>query len=247
MAELNLEAERALFEAEMRKTYGEEHFVKRMTAFDGLCYDSTTMSGAWKGWQAARRAVPAQAASDQQDRDAFGTCLKCLDFGEVRGGTCDCAVPAQASAPAELNDGMHASIFVKVWGDAGGGDAGRTALAQYAYDLGAKSAAQSPSQGEMDAGPRAPVMEKYPHGWDGVDDNCRVWLKAQPNGTRLYTAPSQPEASADKLAGLVLKALDTIEHSMLQARNPGNDRLREINLTLNTVHELSATLKGQQQ
>ncbi|HEY0010240.1 MAG TPA: hypothetical protein VGB55_16065, partial [Tepidisphaeraceae bacterium] len=40
-----------------------------------------------------------------------------------------------------LNGGMHASIFVKVWGDAGGGDKGRTALAQYAYDLGKKSAA----------------------------------------------------------------------------------------------------------
>ena len=36
-------------------------------------------------------------------------------------------------------EGMHASAFVKVWGDAGGGDAGRTALAKYAYALGAKS------------------------------------------------------------------------------------------------------------
>lgn len=37
-----------------------------------------------------------------------------------------------------LNGGMHASIFIKVWGDAGGGDAGRCALAEYAYDLGVK-------------------------------------------------------------------------------------------------------------
>ena len=45
-------------------------------------------------------------------------------------------------APTDnLNNGMHASIFVKVWGDAGGGDAGRIALAQYAFDLGVKSAA----------------------------------------------------------------------------------------------------------
>jgi len=41
-----------------------------------------------------------------------------------------------ASESGELNNGMHDSIFVKVWGDAGGGDAGRRALAQYAFDLG---------------------------------------------------------------------------------------------------------------
>lgn len=45
-----------------------------------------------------------------------------------------------------LNGGMHASIFVKVWGDAGGGDIGRCALAEYAYDLGQKS-----KQSEIDA------------------------------------------------------------------------------------------------
>lgn len=38
------------------------------------------------------------------------------------------------------NGGMHDSIFVKVWGDAGGGDAGRRALAQYAFDLARRAA-----------------------------------------------------------------------------------------------------------
>ena len=45
-----------------------------------------------------------------------------------------------------LNGGMHASIFVRVWGDAGGGDIGRIALAEYAYDLGQKS-----KQAEVDS------------------------------------------------------------------------------------------------
>lgn len=37
------------------------------------------------------------------------------------------------------NGGMHDSIFVKVWGDAGGGDSGRRALANYAFELGRAS------------------------------------------------------------------------------------------------------------
>ena len=39
----------------------------------------------------------------------------------------------------QLNGGMHDSIFVKVWGDAGGGDAGRRKLADYAYALGKRA------------------------------------------------------------------------------------------------------------
>lgn len=35
--------------------------------------------------------------------------------------------------------GMHDAIFMKVWGDAGAGDNGRRALAQYAYALGRKA------------------------------------------------------------------------------------------------------------
>jgi hypothetical protein len=46
----------------------------------------------------------------------------------------------------DLNGGMHDSIFIKVWGEPGGGDAGRRALALYAYDLGQKS-----KQAELDA------------------------------------------------------------------------------------------------
>lgn len=44
--------------------------------------------------------------------------------------------PAHAGTADGLNGGMHASIFAKVWGDAGGGDAGRIALADYAYKIG---------------------------------------------------------------------------------------------------------------
>jgi hypothetical protein len=46
----------------------------------------------------------------------------------------------------DLNGGMHDSIFINVWGKPGGGDAGRRALALYAYDLGQKS-----KQAEIDA------------------------------------------------------------------------------------------------
>jgi hypothetical protein len=56
------------------------------------------------------------------------------------------AAQASSREGSDLNGGMHASIFVKVWGDAGGGDAGRIALANYAYDLG-KRAAQVPHAG----------------------------------------------------------------------------------------------------
>lgn len=73
MADLNLEAERALFEAEMRKKCGEEHFAMRDTPFDGRCYDSTMMSGAWMGWQAARSAVPAQAGAAEARTPSIGS------------------------------------------------------------------------------------------------------------------------------------------------------------------------------
>lgn len=51
------------------------------------------------------------------------------------------AVAAPMSRDDVPNNGMHASIFAKVWGDAGGGDAGRIALAEYAYALGRRDAA----------------------------------------------------------------------------------------------------------
>lgn len=37
------------------------------------------------------------------------------------------------------NQGMHDSIFIKIWGDAGGGEVGRIALAKYAFELGVTS------------------------------------------------------------------------------------------------------------
>ena len=233
MAELNLEAERALFEAEMRKTYGEEHFVKRMTAFDGLCYDSTTMSGAWKGWQAARRAVPAQASAPA---DVYA-----LLYGEQ----------AQAAdlvtIPRSLFDSTLAALrkaqMFKV----------STALAE---------TAQVPAQGEMDAGPAAALVKgRSVYEWyasycevseklkaaDGCIERYKKLVEARPAAASgeavrqnmelviarltdivdaaetadcdlmessakdalpcakavlasLATAPSQPEASADKLA-----------------------------------------------
>jgi hypothetical protein len=56
---------------------------------------------------------------------------------------CSLRYTLPASAPSVdrnsadgLNGGMHDSIFVRVWGDAGGGDDGRRALAQYAYNIG---------------------------------------------------------------------------------------------------------------
>jgi len=63
----------------------------------------------------------------------------------------------------QLNGGMHDSIFVKVWGDAGGGDAGRRKLADYAYALGKRaSISLSPLCGAQHAesGKEADAAEK---------------------------------------------------------------------------------------
>lgn len=95
MSKLNEAQERAAFEAEMRKRWGEEHFAKRETPFDGLCYDSQSMSGAWAGWQAARRAAaaqPVEAASAPADVE----CLRCegrgkhayVEYGVLRDSKC---------------------------------------------------------------------------------------------------------------------------------------------------------------
>lgn len=65
-----------------------------------------------------------------------------------------------------------------------------------------------------------PVMEKYPHGWDGVDDTCRKWLMLQPNGTRLYatpiseaTAPAAVVGDADALQ----KQVTAMKHAAMHA------------------------------
>jgi len=88
--------ERALFESEMRKTWGKEHFKMVSTPFDGICYISISMSGAWAGWQAARAQQPAsppsaasitpeQPAADSVDTPVFESlvrqCVKDLPSG----------------------------------------------------------------------------------------------------------------------------------------------------------------------
>ena len=202
----------------------------------------------------------------------------CLEEGIARR-----AVPAQASAPAAetseqkpfmwINPSVRRSHLTNyaetIEVDAVSVKFGACTMPLYLepfYEasMSQPAAAQSPSQGEMDAW-SAPqevwvVSSKTFSMVCATEEIANKVVSSNPptvsGGLSIAraevvgsvpAAPSQPEASADKLAGLVLKALDTIEHSMMQARNPGNDRLREINLTLNTVHELSATLKGQQQ
>jgi hypothetical protein len=113
--------------------------------------------------------------------------------------------PAQEQAEP-LNGGMHDSIFVKVWGDAGGGDAGRRALAQYAFDLGKQSAQQEPvaapqqaaAPGELAKSARA-LAEKWHK--DAVDTGFATseaaveLLEVLDAAT---SAPGTPEAPSDK-------------------------------------------------
>ena len=56
-----------------------------------------------------------------------------------------CAQKVVEQVPVDAqNGGMHDSTFIKVWGDAEGGSAGRIALAEYAYKLGCAASQQTP-------------------------------------------------------------------------------------------------------
>ncbi len=75
--------------------------------------------------------------------------------------------------------GMHASIFVKVWGDAGGGDAGRVALAQYAYNLGQRDAVAASGTGVPDV-----VREAVEAAFEGREG----WMRKIAAAVRLIAA-----------------------------------------------------------
>jgi hypothetical protein len=69
------------------------------------------------------------AAIDDAMANSLGTAVESAPSATAAEGVAD-----------EPNDGMHDSIFIKIWGDAGGGTEGRIALANYAYSLGKSKA-----------------------------------------------------------------------------------------------------------
>jgi hypothetical protein len=108
------------------------------------------------------------------------------------------SAPAQAAATEqateELNGGMHASIFVKVWGDAGGGDAGRIALANYAYALGKRDAFATPA----DAGAGQALTPEALDEW--LPDMMAEWMAA-PRGEAAYKVYERIERRVMEFVG----------------------------------------------
>jgi len=84
------------------------------------------------------------------------------------------------------------------------------------------------------------------------DQSFNMWCPVSPaypttlpDGTELYAAPVAPAQPLTKeQVEKVLGALETIRYSMIQAQIPGNDRLREIKLSLGTAREAIEIMKG---
>jgi len=107
------------------------------------------------------------------------------------------AAPAQASSePTDscyAHEGMHGSHFAKVWGAAGGGDAGRAALAEYAFNIG-KRAAQPEQAKPTDISKR--LREELANAqW--LD--TKLWAKAVDEIERLAAQEAKPTDLQGKL------------------------------------------------
>lgn len=135
-----------------------------------------------------------------------------------------------------LNGGMHASIFVKIWGDAGGGDAGRIALAEYAFDLGRKAAPADRVQGGMtltDADIEG-IAREHDVGWTSTLGSmvkfARAILSRQNSIPANAAAANGNGQGADYTVDdveLAKKILVFMGHATSDSLEPGVDTLRD--------------------
>ncbi|MES3022727.1 MAG: Lar family restriction alleviation protein [Pseudomonadota bacterium] len=122
---------------------------------------------------------------------------------------------------AASDDGMHASIFVKVWGDAGGGDAGRIALAEYAFRLGAKSIAADREQRLRDVGKLMTMIDPF---HDADADALPAGMCRSADGHDLFTDDQMRAHAARALARhaaaelVASKAPSVLEDVALEAK-----------------------------
>lgn len=106
---------------------------------------------------------------------------------------------APQADPEQPNGGMHDSIFVKVWGDAGGGDAGRRKLAEYAYALGKRASATLPplcGAQHAESGKEVAVFAN-----DGSEPNWSIYAAAE--AVQQAAAPGALAIEAAKLAPIL--------------------------------------------
>jgi len=138
-------------------------------------------------------------------------------------GMIDVTPEAPSTAPEvdELNGGMHGSIFVKVWGDAGGGDAGREALAKYAFELGRRAALAS-RPAEVDDEGLPPLPKKR-----GTIYQGNYWTdcdEADPPGVPLadvYTAEQYRQGQRDAVAAYCVAKEFCDQNCLSYRREPG--------------------------
>ena len=74
-----------------------------------------------------------------------------------------------------------------------------------------------------------------------IAEDVHVVLYRDKSPSAAQPVAAQPVPMVHNVAW-VISQLQKIEHSMLQAKNPGNDRLREIDLTLNITHSILAAI-----